>query len=65
MAVSSVRELYTSPNGDRWEAGRDELGRLVIIHTPNVASGGKPKLMDVGPSCQQTIMVLNTKRLFR
>lgn len=48
MAVSSLRELYTSSNGDRWEAGRDELGRLVIVHTPNVSSGGKPKLMDVG-----------------
>jgi hypothetical protein len=46
--VSSVRELYSSSNGDRWEAGRDELGRLVIIHTPNVPSGGKPKLMDIG-----------------
>ena len=48
MAVSSIRELYTSSNGDRWEAGRDELGWLVIIHTPNVSSGGKPELMDVG-----------------
>lgn len=48
MAVNSLRQLYSSSNGDRWEAGRDELGRLVIIHTPNVSSGGKPKLMDIG-----------------
>ena len=48
MAVSSVRELYSSSNGDRWEVGRDELGRLVIIHTSNLSSGGKPKLMTVG-----------------
>jgi hypothetical protein len=48
MALSSLRELYTSSNGGRWEAGFDELGRLAIIHTPNVSSGGKPELMDVG-----------------
>jgi hypothetical protein len=48
MAVSNLGELYTSSNGDRWEAGLDELGRLVIIHTPNASSGGKPKLMDFG-----------------
>jgi hypothetical protein len=48
IVVSSVRELYSSSNGDRWEAGCDELGRLVIIHTPNASSGGKAKLMDVG-----------------
>ena len=48
IVVSSVRELYSSSNGDRWEAECDELGRLVIIHTPNLASGGKPKLMDIG-----------------
>lgn len=27
MAVGSLRELYTSSSGDRWEAGRDERGR--------------------------------------
>jgi hypothetical protein len=45
MVLSSVRELYSSSNGDRWEAGCYELGRLVIIHTPNASSGGKPKLI--------------------
>jgi hypothetical protein len=63
MAVSNVRELYSSSNCDRWEVGRDELGRLVIIHTPNLSSGGKPKLMTAGTSSRQTTTVLNTGSL--
>ena len=41
MAVE-MRELYSSPNGDRWYLARDvDLGQVFIHHEPNLPSGGK------------------------
>lgn len=43
------RELYCSPNGDRWRVARDPAtGHGVIIHEPNRASGGRPTRIEVG-----------------
>ena len=43
------RELYRSPNGDRWLLVREVLsGRVLVCHEPNLASGGKVSLMEVG-----------------
>jgi hypothetical protein len=40
MPVES-RELYSSPNGDRWHLVREpRSGRVFIKHEPNAASGG-------------------------
>jgi hypothetical protein len=36
------RELYVSSNSDRWFLSRRDDGDVVVIHQPNVASGGKP-----------------------
>jgi len=37
-----MRELYSSPNGDRWYLARDiDLGQVFIRHEPNLPSGGK------------------------
>jgi hypothetical protein len=40
MATSPVKELYVSPNGDRWTLARNGDGELVVSHHPNRASGG-------------------------
>ena len=40
MAASLVKDLYYSPNGDRWTLCRDSAGKLVVCHQPNEASGG-------------------------
>ncbi|MDR7037807.1 hypothetical protein J2X36_002558 [Methylobacterium sp. BE186] len=43
------RELYASPNGDRWFLVLDdEKGRPFIVHEPNRASGGSPTEFEVG-----------------
>jgi hypothetical protein len=34
------KELYSSPNGDRWHLCRDGTGRLFIAHQANLPSGG-------------------------
>jgi len=48
MAVAT-RELYSSPNGDRWFLGRDPITEEVFIrHEPNVPSGGRPSDIDIG-----------------
>ena len=37
-----TRELYASPNGDRWLLARDPAtGRVFVRHEPNLASGGR------------------------
>jgi hypothetical protein len=46
MTASPLKELYNSPNGDRWVLSRDRAGRLFVTHFPNRASGGRPS--DVG-----------------
>jgi hypothetical protein len=40
MAASLVKDLYYSPNGDRWTLCRDSAGKFVVYHQPNEASGG-------------------------
>jgi hypothetical protein len=48
MAVE-MRELYSSPNGDRWYLARDvDLGEVFVRHEPNVPSGGKAAHIEVG-----------------
>src|SRR5579884_3577640 len=47
MAASVVKELYASPNGDRWSLCRLPSGKLVVSHKPNKASGGPPYETDI------------------
>ena len=62
-----VRDLYASPNGDRWSLGRRPGGDLVVCHYPNQPSGGAFSETDVnvflrwqphGPEHQALIAVL-------
>jgi hypothetical protein len=41
MAASPIKELYVSPNGDRWILGENQGGELVVCHDPNKRSGGR------------------------
>jgi hypothetical protein len=44
-----TRELYSSPNGDRWLLAREpESGHVFVQHQPNLASGGKPSELEIG-----------------
>jgi hypothetical protein len=43
------RELYRSPNGDRWLLIREALSdRVLVRHEPNRPSGGKASVVEVG-----------------
>ena len=35
VMTTTVRELYASPNGDRWALARNGDGELVVCHQPN------------------------------
>jgi hypothetical protein len=46
---TAARELYCSPNGDRWCLVRDPgSGRVFVRHEPNTPSGGRASDFDVG-----------------
>lgn len=43
------RELYSSPNGDRWFLSRDPAtGNVFIRHEANIPSGGQQTDIDIG-----------------
>jgi len=45
VILITLRELYVSPNGDKWEITEDDDKRLFIRHTPNEASGGRQRIL--------------------
>jgi hypothetical protein len=43
------RELYSSPNGDKWFLSRDSAtGNVFVRHEANVPSGGRLTDIDIG-----------------
>jgi len=43
------RELYRSPNGDRWLLVRETVSdRVLVRHEPNLPSGGKESMIEIG-----------------
>jgi hypothetical protein len=52
MILFTLRELYLSPNGDKWEVAEDDDKRLFIRHTPNLASGGRQSIMTLASFLQ-------------
>jgi hypothetical protein len=42
VTAEIMKELYKSPNGDRWFLCRIISGDLIVSHEPNRASGGHP-----------------------
>ncbi len=65
-----VRELYRSPNGDRWCLARDPgSDRVFIRHEPNLPSGGKSSNISIddfltrgghGPEHQELLRLIGT-----
>jgi hypothetical protein len=44
-----TRDLYCSPNGDRWLLAREPgSGRVFVRHEPNIPSGGQPINIELG-----------------
>ena len=43
----ATRELYSSPNGDRWHLCRDASGDVFVLHQPNIPSGGRISRIDL------------------
>jgi hypothetical protein len=44
-----TREIYHSPNGDRWLLALDsDTGRVFVRHEPNLPSGGQVADIEIG-----------------
>jgi hypothetical protein len=49
FAAVRTREIYRSPNGDRWLLARDpDIGRVFVRHEPNLPSGGQVADIEIG-----------------
>ena len=63
MAVET-RELYSSPNGDRWFLGRDAAtGEVFVRHEPDPPSGGRRSHIEQGarnPEHQALLRLIGT-----
>jgi len=47
--MSQEREIYCSPNGDRWCLVRNlGSGQVFVRHHPNAPSGGRPSSLGIG-----------------
>ena len=64
-----MRELYRSPNGDRWSLVKnDTSGRVFVLHEANVPSGGNTSDIDIatflasgnGPEHQELLRLIGT-----
>ena len=63
-----TRELYRSPNGDRWLLCKDASGRVFVLHQANIPSGGQTSRLDLadfltrgyGPEQQALIRMIGT-----
>jgi hypothetical protein len=48
MAIQT-RQIYHSPNGDRWWLAHDnDTGRVFVRHEPNLPSGGQIVDVEIG-----------------
>ena len=48
MKDTQSRELYTSPNGDRWHLCKDASGIVFVLHQANIPSGGQTSRIELG-----------------
>jgi hypothetical protein len=48
MEKVHTRELYSSPNGDRWYLCRDTSGKMFVLHQANIPAGGRISQIEVG-----------------
>ena len=63
-----TKELYTSPNGDRWHLCKESSGRLYVAHQANLPSGGHISVVELadflargyGPEQQSLLQLIGT-----
>lgn len=68
MNATGMRELYSSSNGDRWHLGKDESGRVFVLHQANIPSGGQISQIELrdflargyGPEQQALLQMIGT-----
>jgi hypothetical protein len=70
MRMNNIRtkELYSSPNGDRWHLCSDGSGRVFIAHQANLPSGGRISRIELadflsrgyGPEQQSLLHLIGT-----
>jgi hypothetical protein len=68
MTATRTRELYSSPNGDRWHLCKDASGRVFVLHQPNIPSGGQISQIELrdflargyGPEQQALLQMIGT-----
>ena len=48
MKDTQSRELYSSPNGDRWHLCKDASGIVFVLHQANIPSGGQASQIELG-----------------
>jgi hypothetical protein len=48
MNATRTRELFSSPNGDRWLLCKDASGRVFVLHQANIPSGGQASQIELG-----------------
>jgi len=67
MTSVRIKELYLSPNGDRWTLCRNSAGSFTVSHQPNTSSGGRASETELtnflskarhGPEHQALLQVL-------
>jgi hypothetical protein len=70
----ATRDLYRSPNGDRWLLVRDDTGRVFVRHEANLASGGTVTDSEIaaflsqnglGPEKQELLRLIGTLAEYR
>jgi hypothetical protein len=68
MNATGTRELYSSPNGDRWHLSKDESGRVFVLHQANIPSSGQISQIELrdflargcGPEQQALLQMIGT-----
>ena len=65
----ATKDLYRSPNGDRWLLVRDDTGRVFVRHEANIPSGGTVTDSEIadflaqgglGPEKQELLRLIGT-----
>lgn len=60
------RQLYWSPNGDRWYLVRDDAGHVFVRHETNIPAGGRKTQIEIadflaagcGPQQQELLRLI-------
>jgi hypothetical protein len=68
MDATRTRELYSSPNGDRWHLCKDASGRVFVLHQTNIPSGAQISQIELrdflargcGPEQQALLQMIGT-----